>query len=446
LQIKLVYPRLSLRPMDSEFKRRMSPSLSLLVLAALTPAEHSVEIQDENTGTLRLNDQPDLVGITANVDTARRAYDIAGRYRLRGIPVILGGLHPSAQPDEASQHANSVCIGEGEHLWEHILRDTMRRELKPRYYNPRPSNVAITPTPRWELIDTSKYLYTNILTSSRGCSFRCEFCYNSCAYVHNVYRSRPIENVIAEIVALNCRQVMFIDDNFIGNPESTRSLVAAIKPMGLTWHAAVSTNISKHPKLLDEMAESGCRSLFIGFESVNDDSLRNVGKHHNHICEYDALVRQIHNRGIMVNASMAFGMDYDRVDVFDRTLDWLLTNKVESLTAHILTPYPGTELFRRLEAEGRIIDRDWTHYNTSNVVFRPKHMSPYELREGYLRLYSSFYSMRNIIRRMPDDSRRIPYLLFNLGYRKWGKAVSLLGRIGLMQRIGTFARRLSYGI
>ncbi len=446
MRIKLICPRLSLRPMDSEFKRRMSPSLSLLVLAALTPAEHSVEIEDENTDELRLDDKPDLVGITVNVDTARRAYGIARRYRERGIPVILGGLHPSAQPEEASQHADSVCIGEAEHLWQRILCDAISGNLEPRYFHSEPSDVSVTPIPRWELLDTSKYLYTNILASSRGCSFRCEFCYNSCAYVHNVCRCRPVENVVAEIVSLKCKQILFIDDNFIGLPERAHALVAAMKPMGLTWHAAVSTNIGRHLKLLDEMAESGCKSLFVGFESLNGDSLAGVGKHHNHTCEYDELVDQIHTRRIMVNASMVFGLDDDKVDVFDRTLDWLVRNKVETLTAHILTPYPGTELFQRFDAEGRIIDRNWTHYNTSNVVYRPMHMSAEQLREGYLQLYDRFYSLGNILKRMPDDSRRLPYLLFSLGYRKWGKVASLIGRVGSMQRLGTFARRLSYGI
>jgi radical SAM superfamily enzyme YgiQ (UPF0313 family) len=432
--------------MDSEFKRRMSPSLSLLVLAAMTPPAHSVQVEDENVRPLNTDDSPDLVGITVNVDTAGRAYEIAGRYRSRGVPVILGGLHPSSQPDEAALHADSVCVGEAEHLWKQILHDAGNGGLQRRYQYDKPSDIATTPIPRWDVLDGSQYLYSNILSSSRGCSFRCEFCYNSCKYVHNVFRNRPVENVIAEIRAMKCRQAMFIDDNFIGSPANARKLVAALKPLGLTWHAAASTNIGDHPQLLDEMAQSGCRSLFIGFESINRDSLTSVGKHQNHTADYDRLIAGLHSRGIMVNASVVFGFDHDHPDVFDNTLAWLVRNKVETLTAHILTPYPGTRLFERLAAEGRIVDRDWNHYNTSSVVFQPRHMSAGQLRDGYLRLYRQFYSLGNIIRRMPSDGRRTPYLLFNFGYRKFGKVTSLAARFGLMGSFGRLARRLAYGI
>jgi radical SAM superfamily enzyme YgiQ (UPF0313 family) len=445
--IKLIYPRISLRPMDSEFKRRMSPSLSLLVVAALTPPGHRVTVADENTSRQSFDDSPDIVGITVNVDTAKRAYEIAAGYRSRGIRVVLGGLHASACPEEAMQHADSVCVGEAEHVWPQMVEDAAGNCLKPRYQCQEPADVARTPIPRWELVDRSSYLYTNIMTASRGCPFQCEFCYNSCSYVHKVFRNRPVENVIAEIRSLNCRQVMFIDDNFIGNIEGARRLVAAMKPLDLVWHAAVSANIGKHPDLMDEMAGSGCRSLFIGIESVNGDSLRSARKHQNDAADYDSLIRAIHDRGMMVNASMVFGFDHDRPDIFSKSLSWLVGNKVESLTAHILTPYPGTALFRRLEAEGRITDRDWRHYNTSNVVFQPSHMTAKELRDGYLRLYDEFYSLANIIRRLPDDpSRRIPYLLFNFGYRKYGKVASLLARLGLMSAFGRAARRLAYGI
>lgn len=447
MRIKLISPQMTLRPMDSQFKRRMSPPLNLLTLAALTPPEHTVWLADENIRRLDLNDSPDLVGITVNVDTSRRAYAIADQYRKRGIPVVLGGIHPSANPHEAGKFCDAVCIGQADTLWPQILLDRQSNSLRAQYHNAEPPDLSLTPLPRWDIMNPSDYLYTNILSASRGCPFRCEFCYNSSDYAQSPFRNRPIGHVIREIERFGTRQVMFIDDNFIGNINWTREFMAAIKPMNLTWHAAVSANIDRHPDLLDAMAQAGCRSLFIGFESIHDQSVQSVNKIQNHCGRYDALISMLHDRDIMVNASMVFGLDSDTPQTFPDTLDWLVRNRVETVTAHILTPYPGTKLFDRFKAEGRIIDTDWSHYNTARVVYRPKHMSPEELYNGYLWLYDQFYSFRNIYKRMPQSRRlRVPYLLFNLGYRKYGKLTSLAAHAGLLNRMGKLARQLCYGI
>ncbi len=433
--------------MDSEYKRRLSPSLSLLTVAALTGSEHQVDIEDENTRRLSLDGDPDLVGITVNVDTSTRAYEIAREYRKRGVPVVLGGIHASANPEEGLKHADAVCIGEAEGLWSRILSDARGGRLKQRYYDERPADLATTPIPRWDLLDESQYLYTNIMCASRSCPFQCEFCYNSCDYNHHEFRNRPLENVLAEIRRMKTRHVMFIDDNFIGNVAWTRDFVRAVKPMGLIWNAAVSVNIGSHLDLLDEMRESGCQSLFIGFETINQESLNSVNKLQNHTGAFDRIIREVHQRGIMINASIVFGFDHDRPGVFRDTLDWLVGNKIETMTAHILTPYPGTVLHKRLLEEGRITDLDWTHYNTAHVVFEPKHLTKEELYRGYIRIYDEFYSLKNILRRRPDDRKQwIPYFMFNLGYRKFGKLTSKLSRFGLMHSIGAFARRLAYGI
>jgi len=188
--------------MDSAYKRVMSPSISLMVIAALTPARHRVIIEDENVQRLHLNDTPDLVGITVNVDTSNRAYDIAAHYRRRGVPVVLGGIHPSACPDEAIKHADAVCVGEAETQWVRICEDAAAGRLQRKYYTDRPTDMAYTPEPRWDLIHGSRYLYTNIVCASRGCPFTCEFCYNSCEYVHNTCRPRPVGSVIEEIKKL----------------------------------------------------------------------------------------------------------------------------------------------------------------------------------------------------------------------------------------------------
>ncbi|MEW6410985.1 MAG: radical SAM protein [Candidatus Zixiibacteriota bacterium] len=447
MKIKLISPRMSLRPMDSEYKRLLSPSISLLILAGLTPDEHEVYIEDENAGEINFDDNPDLVGITVNVDTSKRAYEISRRYREKKIPVVLGGIHPSACPDEAGRHADTICIGEAEQVWGKIIEDAQDGKLNKMYYCEKPANLSSTPIPKWALLDTSRYLYTCIVCASRSCPFSCEFCYNSCRYVHHQYRNRPVENVVEEIHKLGTRQVMFIDDNFIGNPDWTREFVKAIKPLNLTWHAAVSTTIGQHLDLLDQMQASGCKSLFIGFETLNGDSISSVNKKQNKVETYDRLIDEIHSRRIMINASLAFGFDHDKPDVFKQTLDWLVANRIETMTGHILTPYPGTVLYERLHSEGRIIDYDYTHYNTAHVVFKPAQMTSQQLYEGYLWIYDRFYSLENILKRMPLDRRqRIPYFLFNFGYRKFGKITSRVAEFGLMNWFGRLARRLAYGI
>ncbi|AFQ44125.1 B12-binding domain-containing radical SAM protein [Desulfosporosinus meridiei] len=447
MKIKLIQPKMSLRPMDSEFKRLMSPSLSLLVLAALTPKEHSIIIEDENANLLNLEDSPDLVGITVNIDTSNRGYQIAEYYRKKKVPVILGGIHVSANPEEALQFADSICIGEAENLWLDILSDVSLGQLKPKYYSTIIADPSKIPIPRWSLTPSGKYLYTNIIVASRGCPFKCEFCYNSCDYVHHQYRNRPIANVLEEIKQLKTKHVMFIDDNLIGDIGWTRAFLEEIKPLGLKWNAAVSANILNHLDVLDQMQESGCQSLFIGFESINEQSIRSVQKFQNKRENYERLIHELHKRGIMVNASLVFGFDHDSPQVFQNTLDWLVKNKVETMTAHILTPYPGTILYERFFSEGRIVDFDLSHYNTANVVFSPKQMSQKELLEGYLWIYKEFYSFKNIFKRIPDHPKqKVPYLLFSLIYRKFGKLISKIASLGFMSSVGRLARKLSYHI
>ena len=447
LRIKLISPRMSLRPMDSEFKRLMSPSLSLVVVASLTPAPHEVEIHDENLRNIDYSDSPDLVGITINVDTFERAKKISENYRQKGAKVVFGGIHASANPDEMLEHCDTVLIGEAEEVWVQLLDDLCQDKLKRKYTNKRVTDLANYPLPDWSYINKQNYLYNNIIITSRGCPFKCDFCYNSSDYVCSHYRNRPIPQVVDEIARHETKQIMIIDDNFIGNIEWPREFIRQVKHMGLTWHAAVSADLVHHEDLIDEFAVSGCRSLFIGFESINQNSISSVHKRQNKIEKYEELISMLHERGIMINASLVFGFDNDSKEVFPRTLDWLVRNKIETMTAHILTPYPGTKLYSKLLRENRIVDFDTRNYNTSNVVFEPKLMTREELRKGYLWLYKKFYSFGNIMRRIPENkSTRASYFMFNFIYRKFGKATSLLGKLGLMHKIGQLGRKIAYGI
>lgn len=447
LTIKLISPAMSLRPMDTELKRRMSPSMALVTLATLTPPPHKASIEDENVHAVNFSDSPDLVGITVNVDTRDRAIEIAKQYRKRGIKVIMGGIHASACPDELTAHCDAVCIGEAEEIWVKILNDASENNLQPRYMNADTTSMDNFPAPNWEYISKKDYLYHNVVTTSRGCPFHCEFCYNSCDYIRNPYRNRPVSKVIDEIKQSDFRQIMFIDDNLLGSTDWLREFLPELKKLRIIWHGAVSANIIYHSEIIELMSDSGCRSLFIGFESIHHDSLQSVKKFQNKTSDYERLIKLLHEHGIMVNSSLVFGFDHDTRQTFDQTLEWLIQNKVESMTSHILTPYPGTKLYKKLNDENRIIENDLRKYNTSNVVFQPKNMTPEELRHGYLGIYEKFYSLKSIIQRRPLNYQLIaPYLMFNFGYRKFGKLTAALGKMGLMSKIGNLARKLSYGI
>lgn len=443
--IKLISPQVTMRPMDSAFKRQMAPPLALLTLGALTPPRHRVTVADENVEPLDTSDAPDLVGVSVKADTAGRSFDIAAAYRRRGIPVVFGGIYATTCPGACRPHADAVVIGEAESLWEGIVADAERGGLSPTYRADEPPDLAQAPAPRWELIAEKNYLFTNTLTVGRGCPWRCDFCYNSSPNLPAGYRMKPVARVLEEIASLKTRHVMFIDDNFISDPAYAVDLLRAFQPLGLVWHTAVSADIGSRDEILDLLAASGCKSLFIGFESLSADSLKAVNKRQNRVGAYAQTVEKIHARGMMVNASVVFGFDGDTPAVFDDTVDWLVGQGVETMTAHILTPYPGTRLYARLKEEGRIVDHDLTHYNTSRAVFTPAGMTARELEEGYLRAYRRFYAWGSILRRFPRDSRRrTPYLLFNVGYRKLGAAAAALGALGLMRAAGRAGARVSY--
>jgi radical SAM superfamily enzyme YgiQ (UPF0313 family) len=445
MRVKLVCPRMSTRPMDSALKTHMAPPLSLLILGALTPLEHQVDLVDENVERARFDDRPDLVGITVKVDTARRAWAIADGYRARGVPVVLGGVRVSACPRENLAHADAIVIGEAEGVWERVLSDLATSKLRRIYRDKTPGDLSSSPPPRWDLLAGKNYLYTNTITVSRGCPWGCDFCYNSIPTIAASFRTKPIPHILREIESLKTRHIMFIDDNLIGDRRFARELLSAIKPLGLRWHAAVSADVGRHDGLLDLMHESGGQSLFIGFETLNERNLATSGKRQNRVEQYDRTIRKIHERGMMVNASIVLGFDHDGPGVFDLTRDWLIAQRVETMTAHILTPFPSTGLHGKLLAEGRITDHNLSHYTTSRAVFRPAGMSAKALEAGYRRLYEEFYSWSSILRRIPTHPRqRRAYFLFNLLYRKYGHFLAAVGRIGLMTAIGRMARRLSY--
>lgn len=443
MYVKLIQPRMRPRPMDTGLKMHMSPPLGLLTIASLLRNEHRVRLENENIRPVEFFDGPDIVGISVTVDTLPRAMEIAAAFRKRGIPVVAGGIHITTAADTIPADAfDALCIGPAEGTWPRIMADCARDELQKVYRCEGSFTGADIVSPAYDMIDPRDYLYCNIVHTSRGCPFRCDFCYNSSG--GHPYLRRPIEDVLRDIHMVGRRHIMFIDDNFAGDPAWTRQLLHAITPLRIRWNAAVSLNAALDTDLLDLMKRSGCEGLFIGFESVNAESLRAVHKGQNQLERYEQAVRNIHDRGMMVNASFVFGLDGDTPDTFRHTLDWIVRNRIETVTSHIMTPYPGTVLYDRMKAEGRITTDALSLYNTANVVFRPLRMTADELQRGYLDMYRQIYSFRNILRRMPEKrDQRAAYLSFNLLYRKFGRFSDELCRLVGYSRIGWLGERLS---
>lgn len=440
----LIQPKTIMRPMDTKLKTLMSPSLALLTLINLTPSKHQIFIVNENIEEIDFQADVDLVAISVTVDVFNRAIEISKKFRSRHIPVIAGGIHISSCPDMAMEHFDTLAIGMAERIWQAILKDIENGCLKKTYSDMENISGEEIVSPAYEKIDANKYFYTNILSTSRGCPFKCDFCYNSSNGAPN-HIKRPITNVINDIKALNRKHIMFVDDNFIGDIKWAKEFCKEIIPMNLKWNCAVSANILNNLELLDLMKAAGCQSLFIGFESINFDSISSVHKVQNNIKDYGKLINEIHKRGMMVNASLVFGLDDDDETVFKTTLDWMVKQKVETVTSHILTPYPGTKLYASLSADNRIIDNDFSHYNTAHVVYQPKKLTPEQLYNGYLWFYREFYSLKNILKRLPRNKKQWPaYFLFNFVYRKYGKLTELISNIIPLHYIGKVISRLCY--
>lgn len=432
-----------MRPMDTHLKTRMSPPLGLYTIAAMFRDSHKVTVENENVQDLTMDDRPDIVGISVNVDSLPRALEISDAYRSRGIPVVLGGIMPTLAPEMVPEDSvDAICIGAAEGTWPDIISDLGSGSLKKVYRCSRALKGENIVPPAYDLIPKSDYLYSNIFHTSRGCPFRCDFCYNSSP--ERRYLNRPVADVLEEVKASGIRHVMFIDDNFVGNPKWVREFLPELKKLGIRWNAAVSINVVDIPGMLDLMRDCGCMGLFIGFESINPSSVDGVHKVQNDVAKYEYAVEEIHRRGIMINASFVFGLDSDTPETFRMTLDWIVKNRIETVTSHILTPYPGTELYRRMQEEGRLLTTDLNLYDTAHVVMQPKNMTQEELYKGYLWIYDQVYSFRNIIRRMPKSRRQIPsYLMFNLFYRKWGRFTDWLCSRVTYSRIGWWGEKLS---
>jgi radical SAM superfamily enzyme YgiQ (UPF0313 family) len=402
-------------------KHVLTPTLALTSIAASTPANWTVRYWDENLlqGSPPADPFPQVVGITVHLTFAARAYELASWFRARGAKVILGGLHVQSCPDECAPHADSLAFGDGVQLWGRILNDVEVDRLQPTYYADYRSLYRESPPPRRDLLPKASFLTTTSLIATRGCHNRCDFCYLSTDGTHVPYMTRDVEQIVDEFVADGEPYAVFTDNNLGSRPEYLRSLSRALRPLEKIWTAAVSIDVTDDSSLIREMALSGCTGVFVGFESLQSQNIEDAGKKSPPPADYARRVALFHEYGIQVNGSFVFGFDHDHGDVFQRTVEWIEANRLECATFHILTPYPATPLFRQLAAEGRILHRDWSRYDTANVVFRPKHMSADELAAGYEWCYERLFSHGSIWCRRPRDWRAVPsYLAMSYLYKR----------------------------
>ena len=435
LLINPFYPK---DPNASFGKHVLTPTLALTSFAATTPEHWRIEYWDENLlhGRPPWKPMPELVGITVHLTFARRAFELADWYRRRGSKVVMGGLHVLSCPDECAPHADALAIGDGVQLWPRILADVEAGGLQSRYYAGFTNDYRDDPPPRRAILPRKSFLTTTSLIATRGCHNRCSFCYLATGGLRMPYRMRDPRQIADEFEADGQPYGVFIDNNLGSRPEYLRALCDALRPLDKIWSAAVSIDVTDNVETIRDMALAGCTGVFVGFESLADENLADARKKTPKTADYARRVRILHDHGIQVNGSFVLGFDHDRKDVFARTAEWVEQNRLECATFHILTPYPATPLFRQMETEGRLLHRDWSLYDTVHAVFRPRHMTPDELEEGYEWLYRRLFSHASIWRRRPADKQAIaPYLAMSYLYKRSNRIWHLLIKHDLVHTV-----------
>lgn len=371
--------------------------LTSLSVAASLPEGVEVKIVDEEVEALDLNSQADIVGISFMTFNAPRAYEIADIFRRQGKTVFFGGYHPSFMPEEAIRHADSICVGEAEANLPQMIADYRFGNLK-RVYDSGPADLAQLRIPDRKLLPGGNYIWADAIQATRGCKNHCTFC-SITSFFHGTFRARPVEDVIAELKTLG-RNIIFMDDNITTDRDYASELFSRMIPLKKRWFSQCSVTIADNEELLELAVKSGCKGLFIGFESLSQDNLHAWKKDFNRARDYSRAVAKLHKRGIAVLAAIVLGTDGDGKQIFSHTLDFLLQNKIDALQCTMLTPFPGTPLYKQMDEENRITDRNWSHYDFKHVVFEPKQMNAETLEKGFRWVLNNFYSARNATRRV----------------------------------------------
>jgi radical SAM superfamily enzyme YgiQ (UPF0313 family) len=407
--------RITFGPVCASF--REAP-LTLTTLAALTPetAQASITLIDENVQTVPAHTKFDLVAISCLTGTSLHAYRWAKHFRAQGAKVVLGGIHVTLCHDEAAQHADAIMTGFAEITWPCMIQDFLRDALKPRY-DGRQGDVNLLPLPRRDLQKRFGYAMPNVVTATRGCGCNCSFC--SIPAADYGWQTRPIGKVIEEIKQLPGRRFTFNDVNLLQDREYALELLTALARLKRYWGGLATVSTGDDPELLIALQNAGCQYLLCGFESVDSGGLHSINKGFNQISTYKYCMEAFHAHGIAIQGCFIFGLDDDSPDIFQKTVDVINELKVDIPRFAINTPYPQTELYKKLEKEGRLLHRYWTHYDTQHVVFHPARMTPEELDQGFRTAYETTFRIPSILHRMKASPHPIITGIGNWAYRRY---------------------------
>ncbi len=403
-------------------RKRTVVGLSLPYLAALTPKEWEVTLIDELLTEIDFNAPVDVVAITTLTINSLRTYEIADAFKIRRVPVLIGGPHTCFYSEEAAEHCDAVGIGEGEKIWPTMLKDVSEGRLKKMYRSERAEELKHLPFPRYDLVDLRRHSFfkTFSVQTSRGCPFKCEFC-SERFYLGYDYRYRPVQEVVEEIKQVRCRNILFVDSNFVGKIEHTMELLEALIPLKLRWSALWSAYLCNNRDFMDLAKKSGLLHVNIGMESLDQKTLIGMNKRANKVEEYKEFLHNLRKRGISFSLNFIFGWDTEDVNVFDNTLRFLQEEKVPVAYFNILTPHRGTPLYDRMKKENRILD-DYQVGRWPGLIcyIAPNYCSPDELEEYTKDLHQRFYSFSSMIKRLPPPitTRNIASWVVNLSQRR----------------------------
>jgi radical SAM superfamily enzyme YgiQ (UPF0313 family) len=387
-------------------RRYLSYILAIPTLLATTPNKHEIRVFDENIEDIDFGWQPDLVGITVRTMFATRAYAISEMYRKRGAKTVLGGIHVSMCPDEALEHCDTVVSGEAENTWPTVLQHAEEGRLERFYKADRSTNLKAFPMPKRSSLSIDRY-FSHMIQTTRGCPFKCEFCSVHAFNGQNI-RSKTVAQVVQEIMDINQanakykrkQAIFFVDDNIVADKSLARELFLALKPHNINWMCQAPISISREDELLKLMKDSGCGAIFIGFESISKENLASMHKKMNQKYDFSDAIKTIQSHGILVHGSFIVGYDRDSEDTFQELIDFIQESNLLMPLINILTPFPGTKLFARLEEEGRLLHKDWNQYDTKHVVFMPASMPPEDLLAGFKKIVRSIYSYDSILKKL----------------------------------------------
>lgn len=440
MKFKFILPALTEAesPFWRPIKYSLFPPLGLATLAAYLSPDDEAEIVDQHVQNLTLDDEPDVVAIEVYITNAYRAYAIADSYRAKGSFVILGGLHMTSLPDEAENHADAIFLGPAEESFPRFLKDLRNGTCKKRYASQTRTLVGV-PKIRRDLIDRRLYLVPNSIVVSRGCPHHCGFCYKDAFFDGGKsFYTQAVDDALAEIERLPGRHLYFLDDHLLGHSRFARELFNGMRGMGRVFQGAATVDSILESDLIEDAAEAGLRSIFVGFESLDPNNLKSSNKRQNLGRDYQRVIERLHGLGIMINGSFVFGLDGDDPSVFRRTVDWAIDQGITTATFHIATPYPGTAFHREMAGSGRMLTDNWDRFDTRHVTFQPMRMTPEELKHGYDQAYRDFYTWSAIVRASlfhGSLKHQLKHFFYTSGWKKfepvWNTVIQLK-RLNLM--------------